>query len=77
MYHGSGFNDFAWGPGFHSHRAYGLGFGNYTAYPIDSYTAFADIVMHDGEKPAGEVDAYDARDVLRQLGPQIERPADA
>jgi hypothetical protein len=76
-YHGSGFNDFAWGPGFHSHRAYGLGFGNYTAYPIDSYTAFADIVMHDGEKPAGEVDAYDARDVLRQLGPQIERPADA
>jgi hypothetical protein len=75
-YHGSGFNDFAWGPGRHSHRAFGLGFGNYTAYPIDSYTAFADIVMADGEKPAGEVNAYDARDVLRQLGPTIERPDD-
>jgi hypothetical protein len=76
-YYGSGFNDFAWGPGFHSHRGFGLGFGNYTAYPIDSYTGFADIVMGDGEKPAGEVNAYDARDVLRQLGPRIERPADA
>jgi hypothetical protein len=76
-YYGSGFNDFAWGPGRHSSRAFGLGFGNYTAYPIDSYTAFADIVVADGEKPAGEVSAYDARDVLRQLGPQIERPDDA
>jgi len=75
-YYGSGFNDFAWGPGFHSRRAFGPGFGNYTAYPIDSYTAFADIVMADGEKPAGEVNAYDARDVLRQLGPTIDRPDD-
>ena len=75
-YHGSGFNDFAWGPGRHSQRAFGLGFGNYTAYPIDSYTAFADIVMADGDKPAAEVNAYDARDVLRQLGPTVQRPAD-
>ena len=76
-YHGSGFNDFGWGPGFHSNRAFGSGFGNYTAYPIDSYTTFADIVMAAGEKPAGEVNAYDARDVLRQLGPRIEHPDDA
>jgi hypothetical protein len=32
--------------------------------------------MGDGEKPAGEVNAYDARDVERRVGPQIERPAD-
>ena len=75
-YHGSGFGDFWW-PRWHSDRAFGPGFGNYTAFPIDSYTAFADIVMGDGEKPAGEVNAYDARDVLGQLGPRIERPADA
>jgi hypothetical protein len=75
-YYSSGFNDFAWGPGFHSRRAFGAGFGDYTAYPIDSYTAFADIVMADGEKPAGEVRAYDAHDVLRQLLPQIELPGD-
>ncbi|HUH05939.1 MAG TPA: hypothetical protein VML75_28310 [Kofleriaceae bacterium] len=76
-YHGSGFNDFAWGRRFHTDRAFGLGFGNYTAHPIDSYTAFADIVMADGEKPAGEVNAYDARDVLRQLAPRIAHPDDA
>jgi hypothetical protein len=75
-YYGSGFNDFGWGPGFNSRQAFGVGFGSYSAYPIDSYTGFADIVMGDGEKPAGEVSAYDARDVERQLGPQIERPAD-
>jgi hypothetical protein len=76
-YYGSGFNDFGWGPGSNSRSAFGLGFGNYTAYPIDSYTAFADIVVADGEKPAGDVNAYDARDVLRQLLPQIELPDDA
>ncbi len=34
-------------------RPFGPGFGDYTAYPVDSYSAFADIVMADGEKPAG------------------------
>jgi hypothetical protein len=75
-YYGSGYNDFGWGPGFGSRSAVGLGFGSYSAFPIDSYTAFADIVMADGDKPAGDVDAFDARDVLRQLGAEIERPAE-
>ena len=73
IYYGSGAGDFGFG---HRHRSRAFGFSNYSAYPIDSYTAFADIVVADGEKPAGEADAYDARDVLRQLGPTIERPAD-
>jgi hypothetical protein len=75
-YYGSGIGDFGFGHRHHPHAFGGFGFNNYTAYPIDSYTAFADIVMADGEKPAGEVNAYDARDVLRQLGPTIERPDD-
>jgi hypothetical protein len=76
VYYGSGFNDFGWGgPGFRSQPAVGLGFGSYSAYPIDSYTAFADIIMGDGEKSAQEANAYDASDVLRTLGPQIQRPA--
>jgi hypothetical protein len=50
----------------------GLGFTTYSARPIDSYTAYADVVMFEGEKPAGDVNAYDARSVLRQLGPTIE-----
>jgi hypothetical protein len=50
----------------------GTGFTTYSARPIDSYTAYADVVMFEGEKPAGDVNAYDARSVLRQLGPTIE-----
>lgn len=49
----------------------GIGTTLYTARPIDSYTASADIVLFQGEKPLGEVDAYDARDVLRRLDPTI------
>ena len=50
----------------------GLGLTTYSARPIDRYTAYADVVMFEGEKPAGDVNAYDARSVLRQLGPTIE-----
>ena len=49
----------------------GVGFTTYSARPIDSYTAYADVVMFEGEKAAGDVNAYDARSVLRQLGPTI------
>jgi hypothetical protein len=45
---------------------------SYSASPSDRYTAFADVVMVEGEKPAADVNAYDARSVLRQLGPTIE-----
>jgi hypothetical protein len=50
----------------------GVGLSTYTAQPIDRYTAYADIVMFEGEKPQGDVNAYDARDVLRQLDPTIQ-----
>jgi hypothetical protein len=43
------------------------------AYPIDEYTAFADVQMFRGEKPADDPRAYDARDVLNRLGPTIVR----
>ncbi|HEX6111815.1 MAG TPA: hypothetical protein VFZ10_05880 [Geminicoccaceae bacterium] len=50
----------------------GLGLSTYSAQPVDRYTAYADIVMFEGEKPAGDVNAYDAHDVLRQLDPTIQ-----
>lgn len=50
----------------------GLGLSTYSAQPIDRYTAYADVVMFEGEKPEGDVNAYDARSVLRQLDPTIE-----
>jgi hypothetical protein len=50
----------------------GGGLTSYTAQPIDRYTAYADIVMFEGAKPASDVNAYDARSVLRQLDPTIQ-----
>ena len=49
-----------------------VGFGTSTARPIDSYTAYADVVMFRGEKPVDDVNAYDAREVLRRLDPTIQ-----
>jgi hypothetical protein len=77
VYYGTGYGSFGLGR-FNNfdNPAFGAGFGtnSYSAYPIDSYTAFADILLAKGEKPAGDVNAYDARDVIRQLGPKIVRP---
>jgi hypothetical protein len=74
-YQGTGYDGFGgpWG------RGWGCCWGpsNYSAYPIDSYTAFADVVMADGEKPANNVNSFDARDVMRRLGPTIERPKES
>jgi hypothetical protein len=50
----------------------GTGFSSYSAHPSDRYTAYADVVMFEGEKPADDVNAYDARSVLRQLDPTIQ-----
>ncbi|MGH6920806.1 MAG: CC0125/CC1285 family lipoprotein [Geminicoccaceae bacterium] len=49
----------------------GYSFSTYSADPIDRYTAYADMVMFNGEKPASDIHAYDARSVLRQLSPSI------
>ena len=54
-------------------RPYPFGHATVTAYPIDRYTAFADILVFEGEKPEGDVNAYDARDVLRRLEPVVMR----
>ena len=69
-YQGTGYDNFGFWPG----RRGWFGAPNYSAYPIDSYTAFADIVMGDGDKPKNDVNSYDARDVIRRLGATIERP---
>jgi hypothetical protein len=48
-----------------------LGGGGYA----DDYTVTMDVLMFDGEKPAAEEDAYDAREVLQRLQPTVQRPA--
>ncbi len=49
------------------------GLGTATVRPRDRYTAFANIVMRDGQKPEDDPSAYDARDVLERLAPTIVR----
>lgn len=44
-----------------------------TARPIDNYSAFADILVYTGDKPADDVRAYDAHEILRRLEPTIDR----
>jgi hypothetical protein len=47
-----------------------LGGGGYS----EDYTVAMDILTFKGTKPAGEQNAYDAREVLRRLEPNIQRP---
>ena len=40
---------------------------------IDRYEATAEIVVGDGAKPAGDPNAFDAREVIQNLGPRVPR----
>ena len=42
---------------------------------ITQYTATAEIVMHKGPKPAGDMNAFDAREVLQHLSQDLHRPS--
>ena len=41
---------------------------------VTKYEASAEVVLRKGSKPADEPRAFDARDVVANLGPTIERP---
>ncbi len=61
--------------GYPFHRPGLAGLDTVNTRPITQYEAFADIVVFDGEKPAEDVMAYDARSVIETLGPLVTRPA--
>lgn len=69
--HGHGWN--TWGPQMGSSF-----FGNrMDIRTIEKFEATAEIVMRRGPKPADDPAAFDARAVLENLGPRIQRPAPA
>ena len=41
---------------------------------IDRFEATSEIVMGRGPKPAGDANAFDAREVIQNLGPRLPRP---
>lgn len=53
---------------------FGTGFSTVDARPIDEYAAFADILIEQGERPPATANAYDARQILASLGPNVVRP---
>jgi hypothetical protein len=71
-YRGTGTGPVGFGTGF-STGGVGVGMSSFSAYPSDSYTAWADIVIGEGAKPADDLNAYDARAVLSQLDPTVVR----
>ncbi len=56
-----------WGP-------WGGGFNDFDVRTVDRYEASAEIVMGRGAPPAGEVRAFQARDVVNRLGRTIILP---
>jgi hypothetical protein len=44
---------------------------------IEKFQASAEILLHKGPKPAGDPRAYDAREIMSNLGPTIQRPVAA
>lgn len=77
-YYGSGVPYAGWPPGYgfygYGSRGFGWGLSTGTRRPVTRYRAYADVVLHRGEKPEVDNWAYDARDVMDQLGPTIARP---
>lgn len=62
--------------GSHGYR-YGTGFGlslGTTLSPSTSYDAVANVLVFKGPKPEGDANAYDAREVIRLIGPTVRRP---
>lgn len=70
----SGFSGFGYRT-FDHRRSLGFGgFASGSSWPITSYEAVANIVVLSGQKPAEDVQAYSARDVIEKLGSTVQRP---
>ncbi|WP_208539119.1 CC0125/CC1285 family lipoprotein [Algihabitans albus] len=76
---GSGFGSFSrfGGSPFYGRGFAGPSFATATTRPRDRFTAYAQIVVRQGEKPVDDPNAFDARDVLERLGPNIVRPEES
>lgn len=46
----------------------------YDVQPVTTYTATAEVIMLKGPRQDGEIRAFDAREVLVQVGPRVVRP---
>jgi hypothetical protein len=66
-FYGPGYGWRGWGP-------WGGPWGAYDIQTVQKFQAAADIALFHGPKPPGDARALDAREVLANLGPKIQRP---
>lgn len=62
-------------PGWYRHP-WNRPWGMYDVQPITTYTATAEIIMLKGPRDEGDIRAFDAREVIVQVGPRVVRPED-
>lgn len=63
------------GSGVSSNVGIGIGLSTFLGDGSSArYTAYADILVREGEKPAGDPDSYDARDLIERLRPSLVLP---
>jgi len=63
-------------PGWYRDPFYRPFWGTYDVQPITTYTASAEIVLLKGPREDNDVRAFDARQVMTQVGPRVVRPED-
>ena len=69
-----------WSPSWRFYRRgywspWGPTWGNdFDVRQVDRYEANAEIILGRGPKPAGDPNAFDAREVIQNLGPRVTRP---
>ena len=70
-----------WSPSWRFYRRgywspWGPTWGNdFDVRQVDRYEANAEIILGRGPKPAGDPNAFDAREVIQNLGPRVTRPS--
>ncbi|MFQ5773375.1 MAG: hypothetical protein ACE5GS_02545 [Kiloniellaceae bacterium] len=82
-YRGYGYHPYHFGFGLHHGHGHGhfhhfdhyYGPGDY--YPLTSYAAYATIRTYTGGPPPDGLRVYDARELIRQLGPTVVLPQNA
>jgi hypothetical protein len=86
-YYGPGYAWGYWRPYWRFHGQGGWGawdpywggpfWGGYDVETVDQFRAMAEISVHHGPKPADDPRAFDAHQVMQNLGPKIVRPGEA
>lgn len=70
----AGYGRFARSGGYGPYGGFGSGLNYYSPREMGNYTATAEITVHPGARPGDNPSAYDAQDVMDNLGPLIVEP---